>query len=485
VARTPSTTAIDELTLQRRARLIAGVRALAGASVQKLWLLSPAAVVLQLRVPRRTVLVVVDATLGIAAVATERPTSRDGAPTSQATLRAALEGTQLESARLERPRQGRTVAARLGFETPAGPRALIAGDGPSLLLVGPGAAGERIVWGAAGAGPERRPGAPYRQVEEIRVDLRERDVDALSDADLLRRALSTEEAAGIAARREGLEKRLREEIRRLRRTLAAVEQDAERAATASEDRRRAELLVPHQAEIPRGAREARVPDWNDLDDAGAPRAVVLQLDPARSVSENIARWFRRAQRYQSAAPRIAARRAEIAAAVERAEQLLSRAGAVSDATALAAIELEVAGTNRSRKGARAREGRRLPYRTFRSSSGARILIGRSARDNDALTFGAARGNDLWLHARGVQGSHVVVPDPGDAPDSRTLGDAALLAVHFSRARGESRAEVSWTRRKHVRKPKEAPAGSVVATQERVLAVRASQARLAALLSSEE
>lgn len=127
----------------------------------------------------------------------------------------------------------------------------------------------------------------------------------------------------------------------------------------------------------------------------------------------------------------------------------------------------------------------MPYRAFRSANGARILVGRSARDNDALTLRVARGNDVWLHARGVQGSHVVVPDAGEAPDARTLGDAALLAAHFSRARGEEAAEVAWTRRKHVRKPKGAAPGSVIATQERTLRVRLDAARLAELLSTEE
>ena len=98
VARTPSPT---ELTLERRARLLASARPFTGASVQKLWLLSPAVALLQLRVPRRNILVVVEARLGIAAVVTDRPTTSDAAPTSQATLRAALEGARLASARLE------------------------------------------------------------------------------------------------------------------------------------------------------------------------------------------------------------------------------------------------------------------------------------------------------------------------------------------------------------------------------------------------
>ena len=476
------------MTFERRARLLGGVRALVGGTVQKLWLPSAAVAVLQLRVPGRTALAVLDARLALAAVADERPTSADSAPRSQATLRAALEGARLSSARLERPLHGGEVAARLGFETLAGPRALIAGDGPALLLLGPAESGERIVWAAAGAGTDRRPGAAYREVREVQLgEPTSPTSTATEDAALLRAALAAEEAAGVAARRRELEKRLRARVQRMRRTLAAVDGDAARAAQAKEDRRRAELLVPHQSRIPRGAREARVPDWLDLDERGAPREVVLQLDPALSAAQNAARWFRRSQRYEAAATRIAARRSEVAARLARAEEALARAAAAADAGALRAIEDEsgaIPGGRAPRRAGRA-EGPRLPYRTFRSASGARILVGRSARDNDALTLRVARGNDVWLHARGVQGSHVVIPDAGEAPDARTLADAALLAAHFSRARGEDAAEVSWTRRKHVRKPKGASPGSVIATQERTLRMRLDRARLAALLSSEE
>src|SRR5207237_809950 len=156
-----------ELSLERRARLLAGVCALSGGAVQKLWLPSAAVAVLQIRLPGRTALAVLDARLALAALADERPTSADSAPRSQATLRAALEGARFSFARLERPLQGGEIAVRLGFDTAAGERALIAGDGPALLLVAPSEKGEHIVWAAAGAGPERRPGGSYRAVEQV------------------------------------------------------------------------------------------------------------------------------------------------------------------------------------------------------------------------------------------------------------------------------------------------------------------------------
>ena len=103
----------------------------------------------------------------------------------------------------------------------------------------------------------------------------------------------------------------------------------------------------------------------------------------------------------------------------------------------------------------------------------------------ALTLRVARGNDLWLHTRDAKGAHVVIPGAGDAPDSTVLGDAALLAAHFSSFRGADGVEVAWTRCKYVRKPRGAPAGSVLVTQEKTLRVRLEPERLAELLRSEE
>ena len=85
----------------------------------------------------------------------------------------------------------------------------------------------------------------------------------------------------------------------------------------------------------------------------------------------------------------------------------------------------------------------------------------------------------------MQGAHVILPGAGDAPDSRALADAALLAAHFSSARGAAAAEVAWTRRKHVRKPKGAGPGAVIFSQEKTVRVRLDEARLLALLAAED
>lgn len=452
-----------------RQRLLAEVRALRGASLQKIWLPSPQLCVLQLRVPGRSALVVLDARLSMAAIAPHRPTAPDAAPRSQATLRNALTGT-LTDARLEIAAEGaRTPNVRLAFDSG---RSLIA-EGSALLLVG---AEGRVLWASSGA--ERRPGSTYPEARELPLSagapLEGRDA-------LVAAAMGAEEAKGIAARKAELLARAKARVTKLRRTLAAVEADTARAAQAGQDRARAELLLPHQSRISRGAREARLPDWGQAE-TGAPVEVVVPLDPALSAAENAARWLKRAKRYQAAAGRIAARRAEVAGELLRAEELLARIAAAAEPGQLAGAEREFGPKAEARIGARA-TAPRVAYRTFRSG-GTPILVGRSARDNDALTLKVARGNDLWLHARGVQGSHVVVPGAGESPDAQVLGDAALLAAHFSSARGAHGAEVSWTRCKYVRKVKGTPPGAVTYSQERTLRVRLDDRRLHQLLESE-
>jgi predicted ribosome quality control (RQC) complex YloA/Tae2 family protein len=99
------------------------------------------------------------------------------------------------------------------------------------------------------------------------------------------------------------------------------------------------------------------------------------------------------------------------------------------------------------------------------AGGFRILVGRGARDNDRLTFRVARPDDLWLHAAGFSGSHVVV----QALEGRTAEvpadvaqRAAELAVWHSKARGAGgKVSVHVCRVRDVTRRRGAPPGQVV------------------------
>jgi predicted ribosome quality control (RQC) complex YloA/Tae2 family protein len=111
-----------------------------------------------------------------------------------------------------------------------------------------------------------------------------------------------------------------------------------------------------------------------------------------------------------------------------------------------------------RPAARKRKRRMLELRT---PLGSRIVVGRSPVENAELTFQVARPDDLWFHAQGVPGAHVILSrdDRGRVPEE-DLRAAASLAAFYSKAQAAASAAVDYTLRKHVRKQRAAPPGLV-------------------------
>lgn len=98
-----------------------------------------------------------------------------------------------------------------------------------------------------------------------------------------------------------------------------------------------------------------------------------------------------------------------------------------------------------------------------------VWIGKNASGNDELLRNVHK-DDLWLHARKVTGSHVVIRSAGKTIPKNVLQQAASWAAWFSKGKNESLCPVIHTARKHVRKRKGSPAGSVLVEKEEVILV---------------
>ena len=431
--------------------------------------------------------------------ARHRPPQPEHPYALQAVLRRDAEGARV--AGIETLPGDRVVAVLL--ETARGPLRLVAeltGRHGNLFLLG----GDGLIRASAGRNLSQRralvPGRPYEppapppaSASRARAGAPPPPVKPHEAAVRFPRSLEIEEryAAHEAERRLAeARRRLREPVRAaVARSVRAQEKLADEAArvpAAEDDRRTADLLKANLRLVHRGAREVTVTEWTE---EGA-REVTVALDPALSPLANMERYYRHYRRIVDSAARVAARAAEVRGREAALRALLVEIDrAALDALARLEKEARRLGAAPRREPSPSRRRRdepAPPYRTFRSLAGVRILVGRGAAENDAVTFRHARGNDLWLHARGVPGAHVIVRlEKGRGPDQETLLDAAHLAVHFSDARGAPQADVAWTRAKYVRKPKGAAPGAVNYSQEKVLALRAEAGRVDRLLSEEE
>lgn len=116
---------------------------------------------------------------------------------------------------------------------------------------------------------------------------------------------------------------------------------------------------------------------------------------------------------------------------------------------------------------------------FVSSTGADIYVGKNNRQNDELTLRFASPNDIWMHAKNIPGSHVIVKGANEQ-DTATMTEAALLAAYYSRARGSENVAVDYTPRKYVKKPAGAKPGMVIYTTNKTAYVTPSEEAVAGL-----
>jgi predicted ribosome quality control (RQC) complex YloA/Tae2 family protein len=107
-----------------------------------------------------------------------------------------------------------------------------------------------------------------------------------------------------------------------------------------------------------------------------------------------------------------------------------------------------------------------------------LIVGRDAKENDELLRRHVKGSDLWLHVRDVQGSYVFIKAQRDkSVPLDILLDAGNLAVFYSKARNNGKAELFYTPVKYLRRAKNGPRGLVIPTQEKNLSVTLDEKRL--------
>ncbi len=101
--------------------------------------------------------------------------------------------------------------------------------------------------------------------------------------------------------------------------------------------------------------------------------------------------------------------------------------------------------------------------------GYNIYVGKNSKNNDELTLKFAKKDDLWLHAKDVPGSHVVIKKKGNETIPKNVVEyAAQLAGKYSKRKNDTLCPVTVTEKKYVRKIKGAPPGSVVVEREDVI-----------------
>lgn len=222
----------------------------------------------------------------------------------------------------------------------------------------------------------------------------------------------------------------------------------------------ADLIMANLHTIQPGATEVMLDDFHEPG-----RQVAVKLRKELSPQKNAEIYYRKAKNQSiernNVSHALAKKDAELS-------DLLHREAAILESTDRETLKTEAKRLTSQVKEKEKRES--MPYRSY-TLSGFTILVGKNAAANDELTLHHTHKEDLWLHARDVAGSHVVIRhQAGKIFPKDVIEQAASLAAWYSRRKNESLCPVSVTAAKYVRKRKGDPPGTVVLQQEKVIMV---------------
>lgn len=233
----------------------------------------------------------------------------------------------------------------------------------------------------------------------------------------------------------------------------------------------AQLLQSNLFRMTKGMSQIQVADWN----AEGNERIIL-LDPLLDPRIQVAKCFQRSKKLRKGVVHAERQMVLTLEEFDKQKNLLEPLKEIESLRELdkfcIAHHLKV----ETEKGKGKKPLDRKPYHVYTAENGTHIWVGKSAKDNDKLTFHCSKGSDWWLHAHNYPGSHVVISLPkGHEPEEAVIKDAAELALRFSKAKDMRGGEVCFTQVKFL-KPVKASPGQVLVSKHKILKVDLDEQR---------
>ena len=273
----------------------------------------------------------------------------------------------------------------------------------------------------------------------------------------------------ITTLRTELISRIRKDLAKTLRLISALSGDLQSADRVDEYRQAGDLVLAHLKELRTGMERADLVGYD-----GSTMTVIL--DPKRSPSGNAELYFKKYKKARMGRDIIASRLRKSTDEASYLKSLLNDIEQAQNVDALMSIRSELVAQGRLGQKQilhkKMRQGTASPAIRKIIFKGWEIMVGKSAAGNDHLTMKIARPDDLWLHAEGMPGSHVIVrnPNAGTIPPDVLVKAAALAAFH-SKGRNAGKVPVTYTRAGLVKKPKGAKPGLVTLQERKSLMVK--------------
>ncbi|MCK4537947.1 MAG: DUF814 domain-containing protein [Candidatus Krumholzibacteria bacterium] len=256
-------------------------------------------------------------------------------------------------------------------------------------------------------------------------------------------------------------KPVRREVKRTRKLLSNLDADLESASKFEEMRQFGNLLTTYHHLLRRGMDSITVKDYSGESE------ITINLDPSLTPDRNIRSYFRKARKGEKGLMIIRNRRVAIRQNLSEAKKELER---IEKSLTLDDLLARLPAPRDEKEEYKKDGTAKPPFKSFRLDESHTVYVGRNDRQNDSLTHRFASPSDLWFHAQGLPGSHVVLKGAGSSTPRRLIEIAASIAAYFSKGRNSSTVPVIYTEKRYVRKPRKSRPGTASCQREKTLFV---------------
>jgi len=277
----------------------------------------------------------------------------------------------------------------------------------------------------------------------------------------------------LVQEKDALQHFLQQGIERAERTLSKIVEETQLLERAAQYEQFGKLLMASLPQLAKGMKQIEIENVFDL----KRERVNIPLEPRLTPAQNAERYFDRAKKARASVGEKLDRQEVVREKWETLRELLDRLMPIETMEQfgdfVAANKEQLAQVGYRAVGPGPDAGREpVPFRSFTVTGGFQVWVGKSSESNDLLTMKYAKPHDLWFHARGSSGSHVVlrVGTGRGEPSKQAIHEAAGIAAYYSKMKGAKHVPVAVTERKYVRKPKGAQPGTVTIEREKLIFV---------------
>lgn len=255
--------------------------------------------------------------------------------------------------------------------------------------------------------------------------------------------------------KKNLENVVLKKIEKLEKILIKVEEEIRKNSDYEKYKKWGELLKTYFYQINDFEDSIELEDWE------SGQKITVPLDIDKTPIENANNYFKIYNKMKNKLKGLLERKENLEKELEYLYQIWYSINEIEEIKDVEEIKKELIeyGLIREKKGKKKKEEEKsLPRKTI--YKGFTIYVGKNNRQNDELVKKSSK-DDIWLHAHGMPGAHVIIKSEGKEVDMETIKFAAQLAAGYSAGRNSSNVPVDYTKIKYVRKTKDLKPGMVL------------------------